>query len=73
MAIFQLKGDALNWWSDLEKQLHLSPLSVSGELFEERFNMKYLPAYYREQQAVEERRGRRYKEGDQMVQRGDFW
>ena len=51
MAIFQLKGDALNWWSDLEKQLHLTPLSVSWELFEERFNMKYVPAYYREQQA----------------------
>ena len=49
MAIFQLKGDALNWWSDLEKQLHLTPLSVSWELFEERLNMKYIPAYYREQ------------------------
>ena len=51
MAIFQLKGDALNWWSHLEKQLYLTPLSISCELFEERFNMKYLPAYYREQQA----------------------
>ena len=51
MAIFQLKGDALNWWLDLEKKLHLTPLSVSWELFEERFNMKYLLAYYREQQA----------------------
>ena len=47
MSIFQLKGDALNWWSDLEKQLHLTPLTVSWKLFEERFNMKYLSAYYR--------------------------
>ena len=50
MAIFQLKGDSLNWWSDLEKQLHLTPLIVSWELFKESFNMKYLPAYYEEQQ-----------------------
>ena len=49
MAIFQLKGDFLNWWSDLEKQLHLTPLTVSWKLFEERFNMKYLSTYYREQ------------------------
>ena len=51
MAIFQLKGDALNWWLDLKKQLHLTSLSVSWELFEERFNMKYLLTYYKEQQA----------------------
>ena len=49
MAIFQLKVDSLNWWSNLEKQLHLTPLTVSWKLFEERFNMKYLSAYYREQ------------------------
>ena len=51
MAIFQLKGDALNWWSDLERQLHLTPLTVSWELFEERFRMKYLPAYFKEEKA----------------------
>ena len=37
--------------ADLEKQLHLTPLTVSWELFEERFNMKYLSSYYRKQQA----------------------
>ena len=51
MAIFQLKRNSLNWCSDLEKQFHLTPLTISWELFEERFNMKYLLAYYREQQA----------------------
>ena len=49
MSIFQLKGDSLNWWLYLEKQLHLTPLTVSWKLFEERFNMKYLSSYYREQ------------------------
>ena len=50
MDIFQLKGDALNWWSDLEKQLYLTPMTVSMELFKEIFNMNFLPSYYSEQQ-----------------------
>jgi hypothetical protein len=40
----------LNWWGNLERQLHLTPDTVSWELFEERFRRKYLPAYYEEQQ-----------------------
>jgi hypothetical protein len=40
----------LNWWGNLERQLHLTPDTVSWELFEERFQRKYLPAYYEEQQ-----------------------
>jgi hypothetical protein len=40
----------LNWWGNLERQLHLTPDTVSWELFEERFRRKYLPAFYEEQQ-----------------------
>jgi hypothetical protein len=49
IAIFQLRDSALNWWGNLERQLHLTPNTVSWELFEERFRRKYLPAYYEEQ------------------------
>jgi hypothetical protein len=48
--IFQLRDSALNWWGNLERQLHLTPDTVSWELFEERFRRKYLPAYYEKQQ-----------------------
>jgi hypothetical protein len=48
--IFQLRDSALNWWGNLERQLHLTPDTVSWELFEERFQRKYLSAYYEEQQ-----------------------
>ena len=44
IAIFQLRDNALNWWGNLEKQLHLTPDTVSWELFEERFRRKYLLA-----------------------------
>jgi hypothetical protein len=50
IAIFQLRDSALNWWGNLERQLHLTPDTVTWELFEERFRKKYLPAYYEEQQ-----------------------
>jgi hypothetical protein len=50
IAIFQLRDNALNWWGNLERQLHLTPDTVSWELFEERFRRKYLLAYYEEQQ-----------------------
>jgi hypothetical protein len=40
----------LNWWGNLERQLHLTPDTISWELFEERFQRKYLPAYYEDQQ-----------------------
>jgi hypothetical protein len=51
ITIFQLRDRALNWWGNLEIQLHLTPDTVSWELFEERFRRKYLPAYYEGQQA----------------------
>jgi hypothetical protein len=50
ITIFQLRDNALNWWGNLERQLHLTPDTVSWELFEERFRRKYLPVYYEEQQ-----------------------
>jgi hypothetical protein len=50
ITIFQLRDSALNWWGNLERQLHLTLDTVSWELFEERFQRKYLPAYYEEQQ-----------------------
>ena len=50
ITIFQLRDSALNWWGNLERQLHLTPDTVSWELFEERFQRKYFSAYYEEQQ-----------------------
>jgi hypothetical protein len=50
IAIFHLRYSALNWWDNLERELHLTPDMVSWELFEERFRRKYLPSYYEEQQ-----------------------
>jgi hypothetical protein len=47
--IFWLRDSALNWWGNLERQLHLTPDTISWELFEERFGRKYLPSYYEEQ------------------------
>eukprot|EP00253_Pinus_taeda_P010441 PITA_10441 len=55
IAIFQLRDSALNWWGNLERQLHLTPDTVTWELFEERFRKKYLLAYYEEQQHQEDR------------------
>jgi hypothetical protein len=37
ITIFQLRESTLNWWGNLERQLHLTPDTVSWELFEERF------------------------------------
>ena len=48
IAIFQLRDSAMNWWGNLEHQLHLTPDTVTWELFEERFKKKYLPTYYEE-------------------------
>jgi hypothetical protein len=48
ITIFQLRDNALNWWGILERQLHLTPDTMSWELFEERFRRKYLPTYYEE-------------------------
>lgn len=41
----------MNWWGNLEKQLHLTTDNVPWELFEERFRAKYLPPYFQQQQA----------------------
>jgi hypothetical protein len=49
ITIFQLRDSALNWWGNLERQLHLTLDTVSWEFLEERFRRKYLPAYYEEQ------------------------
>jgi hypothetical protein len=53
ITIFQLRDNTLNWWGKLERQLPLTPDTVSWELFKERFRRKYLPAYYEEQQIGE--------------------
>ena len=53
ISIFQLRDSALNRWGNLERQLHLTPSTVSWELFEEKFRWKYFPAYYEEQQVEE--------------------
>jgi hypothetical protein len=37
ITIFQLRDSALNWWGNFGRQLHLTPDTVSWELFEERF------------------------------------
>jgi hypothetical protein len=37
ITIFQLRDNTLNWWGNLERQLHLTPDTVSWELFKERF------------------------------------
>jgi hypothetical protein len=37
ITIFQLRDNALNWWGNLERQLHLTPDTISWEIFEERF------------------------------------
>ena len=43
----------MNWWSNLERQLHLTPDTISWKIFEERFWRKYFSAYYEEQQVGE--------------------
>jgi hypothetical protein len=48
ILIFHSRDNALNWWGNLERQLHLTLDTVSWELFEERFRRKYLPVYYEE-------------------------
>jgi hypothetical protein len=42
MAVFQLKGSALLWWKMLLPQLNMVFEDVSWELFEERFQERYL-------------------------------
>jgi hypothetical protein len=42
MSVFQLKGSALLWWKTLLPQLNMIVEDVSWELFEERFQERYL-------------------------------
>jgi hypothetical protein len=42
MAVFQMKGSALLWWKTLLPQLNMAIEDVSWELFEERFQERYL-------------------------------
>ena len=37
ITIFQLRDSTLNWWGNLERQLHLTPGTVSWEIFKESF------------------------------------
>jgi hypothetical protein len=53
ITIFDLRDSALNWWGNLERQLYLTPDTVSWDIFEERFQRKYFPTYYEEQQVGE--------------------
>ena len=42
MEVFQLKGSTLLWWKTLLPQLNMAVKDVSWELFEERFQERYL-------------------------------
>jgi hypothetical protein len=42
MVVFQLKGSALLWWKMLLPHLNMVVDDVSWELFEERFQERYL-------------------------------
>ena len=45
-----LKGDALLWWVNEERKLHVTPLQVTWELFEETFRTRYLSDEFKHQQ-----------------------
>jgi hypothetical protein len=49
IMIFHWRDNALNWWGNMERKLHLTPDTISWEIFEERFWRKYFLAYYEEQ------------------------
>ena len=53
MAVFQLKGSALLWWKTLLPQLNMAVEDVSWELFEERFQERYLSEEFIERQLNE--------------------
>jgi hypothetical protein len=53
MAVFQLKGSALLWWNTLLPQLNMAIEDVSWELFEERFQERYLSEEFIEHQLNE--------------------
>ena len=45
-----LKGDALLWSVNEERKLHVTPLQVTWELFEETFRTRYLSDEFKHQQ-----------------------
>jgi hypothetical protein len=53
MEVFQLKGSALLWWKTLLPQLNMVVEDVSWELFEERFQERYLSDEFIEHQLNE--------------------
>jgi hypothetical protein len=53
MAFFQLKGSALLWWKTLLPQQNMTVEDVSLELFEERFQERYLSKEFIERQLNE--------------------
>jgi hypothetical protein len=53
MVVFQLKGSALLWWKTLLPQLNMVVEDVSWELFEERFQERYLSKEFIEHQLNE--------------------
>jgi hypothetical protein len=53
MEVFQLKGSALLWWKTLLPQLNMVVEDVSWELFEERFQERYLSEEFIEHQVNE--------------------
>jgi len=40
MAMSLLTKEALTWWINIKQKLHISPLQVSWELFEDSFRSK---------------------------------
>jgi hypothetical protein len=50
MEVFQLKGSAPLWWKTLLPQLNMAVEDVSWELFEERFQERYLSKEFIERQ-----------------------
>ena len=52
IVVFQLKGNALIGWGNLEKQLHITLDIVPWELFIDQFHAKYLPPFFQEKQAA---------------------
>jgi hypothetical protein len=53
MVVFQLKGSALLWWKMLLPHLNMVVEDVSWELFEERFQERYLSEEFIERQLNE--------------------
>ena len=50
IAMSLLIDEALMWWVSIEQKLHITPLQVSWELFEENFRSRYLSEEYKHQQ-----------------------